>query len=315
MFCTTNWLQNNKVAVCLYLYHTDLWPEFKELLLPLSKYIKLYIGLCKDSPILDDFDDFNHRISIHENYGADVAPFLHQLKEIKEPVFIKIHSKKSAWGFKYHINWRQMILHDLISSKNLLKSNLASLLSKEKNAVLCNQKLLMNNREFHNSDKIQTICNIIDLDYEKVRNSEFMAGNMFMGRTSLFQKYIVPHIEDLDRLLYNERGKIDDKFAGTYSHSMERIFGYIVKYENLEFCYPKHKTIKILNPLAPNKKYFKMIKMYNNFCYLLDDPNVYGFCSDVSAKICKIMWFHVDKSVETEYVIISPRTIQKKYND
>jgi hypothetical protein len=294
------------------LYHTDLWPEFKELLLPLSKYIKLYIGLCKDNATLNDFDDFDHQLSLHENYGADVASFLHQLAHIDESVFIKIHSKKSSWGFKYHVNWRQMILHDVISSKNLLKSNLNILFSKEDNSVLCNKILLMDNREFHNSAKIEQICNIINIDYSQVKNSQFMAGNMFMGKTSLYQKYITPHIEKLDRLLYNEKGKVGDTFTGTYSHSMERIFGYIVKYENLKFCHPKHPIIKVLNPLAPNKKYFRMIKMYNNFCYLLDDPNVYGFVSSISKSTCSITWLHINHSAETIYDFIDSKIIQKR---
>lgn len=307
----TNWLQNNKVAVCLYLYHTDLWPEFKELLLPLKKYIKLYIGLCKDNPNINDFDEFNHQISIHENRGADVSPFLHQLEQISEPVFVKIHSKKSSWGFKGHINWRQMILNDLISSPKIFKSNLKILLSNSNNCVLCNKVLLMQDREFLNSTKIQEICNTIDIDYSSVRGSDFVAGNMFIGKTDIYKRILGSHIPKLKQLLYNETGKLNDFVGGTYAHSMERIFGYIVKYTNMNFCFPKHKITKILNSQAPNKKYFQLVRVYNNYCYITEDPNVYGLIIDENDLQLNIKWFHMKQEQTQLYNKLNNNTIIK----
>jgi len=309
LFCTTNWLQNNKVAVCLYLYHTDLWPEFKELLLPLSKYIKLYIGLCKDNPLLNDFDDFDYELSFHENYGADVAPFLRQLKVVKEPVFVKLHSKKSAWGFKFHINWRTIILNDLIGSEKIFLSNIQKILQTDNGGLLCNRVLLMNNREFSNKTKIRELCNKLNIDYEIVKDSDFAAGNMFMGRTIILKDHITKNVDKILPLLYNEKGKVDDRRSGTYSHSMERIFGYINKYQNLNFLYPDYEIIKILNSEAPNKQYFSMIKIYNNYCYLLEDPNVYGYYNEID---CSINWYHLDNVVEQKYKNIDKSTLVKR---
>jgi lipopolysaccharide biosynthesis protein len=312
LFSTTNWLQNNKVAVCLYLYHTDLWSEFKELLLPLSKYIKLYIGLCKDNDPLNDFSDFDYEISFHDNYGADVAPFLQQLKLVKEPLLIKLHSKKSSWGFKHHINWRQMILNDLIGSEKIFLSNTKKMLDIQNSGILCNQTLLMNNREFSNRLKIIELCNRFNIDYTKVKESYFVAGNMFMAKTQIFDHHIKKNVDSVLALLYNEKGKLDDRLGGTYAHSMERIFGYINKYQNLSFIYPDHEIIKILNIDAPNKKYFSMIKMYNNYCYLLEDPNVYGYITNIKTETCTIKWHHIDHDCLTLYNILDSTTICKQ---
>lgn len=309
MFSTTNWLRNNKVAVCLYLYHTDLWPEFKQLLLPLSKYIKLYIGLCKDNIPIDDFKDFDHELSFHENRGVDVLPFLNQLKSVKESIFIKLHSKKSNWGFKFHVNWRTIILNDLIGSKKLFLSNVKKILQTNNAGLLCNQVLLLNNREFTNSIKIIELCKKLNIDYEKVKNSEFPAGNMFMGKTKILHDQIKNNIGTISELLYNEEGKVQDTSEGTYSHSMERIFGYINKYQKLSFLHPDYEIIKILNPKAPNKKYFKMIKTYNSYCYLLDDPNVYGYYNETD---CSINWYHLDNVVKQKYKNINKSTLIKE---
>jgi lipopolysaccharide biosynthesis protein len=291
------------------LYHIDLWPEFKQLLLPLSKYVKLYIGLCKDNIPIDDFNDFDHELSFHENRGVDVLPFLNQLRNVKEPLFIKLHSKKSSWGFKFHVNWRTLILNDLIGSKKIFLSNVKKILQTNNVGFLCNQVLLMKDREFTNRIKIIELCKKLDIDYEKVKNSEFPAGNMFMGKTQILQDQIKNNIDIVAELLYNEEGKVQDATEGTFSHSMERIFGYINKYQNLSFVHPSHKIIKILNPKAPNKKYFKMIKTYNSYCYLLDDPNVYGY---YDTKNSTIIWYHLDNIVKQKYKIINNTTIEKQ---
>lgn len=309
MLSITNWLRSKKVAVCLYLYHTDLWPEFKELLLPLSKYIKLYVGLCQDNKIIHDFDDFDHKLSFHKNYGADVSPFLYQLQQVSEEIFIKLHSKKSLWGFKKHINWRQFILNDLIVSKPVFKSNLKSLISNDDFAVICNKHLLLDNREFKNSKHIQILCDILKLDYVNVKNSKFIAGNMFMAKSKIYKRYFNSlTIPIIDNLLSKEKGKIEDNYHGTFSHAMERVFGYIIKKEKLDFCYPKHKTIKILNKEAPNKKYFTLIKMYNSYCYLVEDPNVYGYYNEYENSI---IWYHLDQETKQKYKAINKNTLIK----
>jgi len=297
------------------LYHTDLWPEFKQLLSPLKKYIKLYIALsneCDNTNIINDLDNFNYSISFHDNYGVDIAPFLYQLEQIKEPIFIKLHSKKSSWGFKFHINWRQLLLNDLIGSVKIFKSNINTLLSDDKVAVLCNPTILMNNREFLNSAKIKDICDILDMDYNIVKNSRFVAGNMFAGKTDFYKRIFTHHIPNIQQLLYNEKGKVSDNAHGTYSHSMERIFGYVVEYNNMKFCYPKYKITKILNSNAPNKKYFSLVKMYNNYCYILEDPNVYGLLEQKSNSGCTITWYHLDTSNKIPYNIINKNTIRKE---
>lgn len=312
MFFTTKWLQQNKVAVCLYLYHTDLWDEFRTLLLPIKDHIKLYIGLCEENPIVSDLDLFDHHITWHKNYGVDVAPFLQQIPLIKEPIFIKIHSKKSKWGFKQHINWRYIILHDLIGSLKLFKRNIKTLLDKEDNGILCNPRLLIGNREFHNTKKIQEVCKIIGMNYQKVGSSKFVIGNMFMGKTSFFQSIFNNHINEIDILLKEEKGKVSDQYFGTYSHSMEQIFGYVCKNYDLKFCFPKQDIIKILNNKAQNKKYFSLIKTYKDYCYLMDDPNVYGFYEEENDKTCKITWYHLDNIVIQKYNIINHNTIIKQ---
>lgn len=303
----------NKIAVSLYLYYTDLWPDFYELLYPLKAHIKLYITLSYDT--LDGFDlkaldHFNHQIFYHNNYGADIAPFLNQLHSISEPVFIKLHSKKSSWGFKRHINWRELLLYNLIGSSSIFHNNMIKM-NDTNNGILCSNGLLFNDRELKNSEHIKKICSITNIDYDTVKNGSFVAGNMFWGRTALFQKMFNNYIDDINSLLIHETGKINDDFYGTYCHAMERIFGYIVSYNDMNFIYADIPTIKVINSSAPNGEHFHLVTTHKNSCYLLEDPNVYGHIKHVSKNKIEIQWSHLAKSRVQHYAIIDSMSIQK----
>lgn len=318
-FTINSTLPQDKVAVILWLYHIDLWPEFYSLLKPLAHNIVLYLGLC-DSHISDypeieqDIKLFDHRIYYQNNYGCDVAPFLNQIHSVSEPTFIKIHSKKSLWGVKNNIQWRSVLVHDLIGSKKIFDNNIVKL-SNPNIGLICNKNLLLKNREYKNADIIKKITNLMNIDYDYISNSSFPAGNMFWSKTSIYQKYFTKEICDkLNFYLQQEQGKVEDNLNGTYSHSLERIFGYIIKQDNKKFGYPKHDIIKVLNNKAPNNKYFHLIKTYDNYCYLKEDLNAYGNIIEQTKNNLIIEWFHMPTIMRQNYKIINKNTITKINN-
>lgn len=311
--------QQDKVAIILWLYHIDLWPEFYSLLKPLADNIVLYLGLC-DSSLSDypdikrDIDLFDYRIYYQNNYGCDVAPFLNQIQMVSEPVFIKIHSKKSLWGVKNIIQWRSVLLNGLIGSKKIFDNNIIRL-SDPNVGMICNENLLLKEREGKNTEIIQKISNMINMNYDHVANSSFPAGNMFCSKTSIYHKYFTPEVCDqLNFYLKQEQGKVDDKSNGTYSHSLERIFGYIIKQENKIFNFPEYDIIKVLNNQAPNSKYYSLIKTYNNNCYLEEDLNAYGNIIDQRHNEMTIEWLHMPTKIYQKYNIINKNTIIKEKN-
>jgi len=318
--CITNSIQQqDKVAVILWLYHIDLWPEFFNLLKPLSDNIVLYLGLC-DSTISDypqiekDIKTLDHKLYYQNNYGCDVAPFLNQIQTVSEPTFIKIHSKKSSWGVKNNIQWRSVLVHDLIGSKQIFDNNIVQLLDPTV-GMICNQNLLLDNREIRNTDIIKNIVNMMNIDYDYVANSSFPAGNMFWSKTSIYKKYFTPKIcEKLNFYLQQEKGKVDDTASGTYAHSLERIFGYIIKANYKTFNFPQHDVIKILNDQAPNEQYYSLIITYDNHCYLTEDLNAYGNIIEKNKDTMLIEWLHMPTIIYQNYIIIDKHTIVKDKN-
>jgi len=310
--------KHDKVAVILWLYHIDLWKEFYQLLKPINNDIVLYLGLPTEASwfydsIKQDIADFNHNIHYNPNYGCDVAPFLNQLHYISEPTFIKLHSKKSSWGVKRNIPWRSVLLHDLIGSKEIFDKNRIIINNDDAGAV-CNKLLLLKDRELTNTKIIKKICKLINIKYSHVAKSEFSAGNMFWSKTDIYKKYFKKEIcEKLLNSLQKEKGKITDEYYGTYSHSLERVFGYIIKQEEKKFLYPNHKAIKILNKQAENG-YYNLVITYDKCCYLEEDLNAFGHIIKLSKKNMLIQWLHMPTIIYQNYRILDNNTIIKDDN-
>lgn len=305
-----------RIAVLLWLYHKDLWPEFYSLLAPLSDSIHLYLGLEHGSDTnsligLESFDKLT--ISYHDNYGADLAPFLKQLQTVvEEPLFIKLHSKKSIIGPRKQVHWRSVLVNDLIGSKEIFQSNIEKF-NDPKIGLLGSKSLWWNKQEHKNSSKIQKICDILNLPYEDLKDGYFIAGNMFMSRTDVYKSvFSTDRIKIIDSFLQKERGKLSDLKSGKYAHSMERIFGYILKYKNLDFASADHRLIMIKNDLA-DTGFFNLIKLYNNQCYLAEDICVFGKIISIDNTSYIIEWQHMPVTHRQKYNIIhnNPIIIQK----
>jgi lipopolysaccharide biosynthesis protein len=304
---------NNKIAILLWLYHNDLWDEFYSKLFPIKDHIHLYLGLEESSDFSyvvniakDSFPDFS--VSLHDNCGVDILPFIRQIAGLSKShdVFLKLHSKKSTL-FRY-VNWRSLLLQSYIGNKKRFLRNIAQF-NNEKTGSVCNGPLMLKNHENTNSEKIQQLCSILNIDYSSCGNGDFCAGSMFFGRTNLFQKYFNnKNLSMLEKLLSEERGRVDDRKEGKYCHSLERIFGYLVRDSNLNIKYSIEDTVKIINPLAPNKK-LHMIRLDNNDCYAEEDVHVYGHILEETLCTITIEWFHLRNLVIRRYRKINHNTL------
>lgn len=228
-----------KIAILIWLYHNELWQEFKELLSPLKDKIHLYLGLCKTQKQIENtaIENEAHNnfdlctINYFDNAGVDVRPFLHQVCSIDpiiEPFFFKLHSKISPWSAK-KTNWREMLLNSLVGSRDIFESNI-SLLKTKRCGMVCDKNFILLNLENNHKNKIKEICCIMSIDYNKLKYKKFCAGNMFAGNTKLYQNYLQNTFSSLDNKLILEKGKMPEHNpAGNYTHALERVFGYLVE--------------------------------------------------------------------------------------
>lgn len=282
----------NRIGIILWLYDQSLCDEFVSLLYPIKEYAKIYLQLCSENDsglAIKKFSDYglNHSVSWHPNCGMDVLPFLNIIPEISEPYFIKLHGKRSFLRPHKHINWRALLVNSLIGSRTTLLHNTIRLINDSNIGMIGNEHLIMDNIGT-NLDKIKELVKILDIN-ENTIGSGFIGGNMFMSRTKLFQKYFTDKkLSIIKNLLSTSSGKLDDSSNGTYAHSLERIFGYIVSSEGLHISPSYHSIIRIQNKNQTDK--FNIIRMYNNDCYLLDDLVQYGAIVNENDKTITISW-------------------------
>ena len=241
-------MNNNKIPVLIWLYHKDKWNYILSKLVDCKDLVYPVIGLCSDiidysdiiKSVEENFEDY--KIQYFKNRGKDILPFLYMINEINSNHFIKIHSKKSE--SYYFSDWFQKSIDSLLS-RDLLINNI-NLISKEKIVnifgrsiendvgMIANREFTVWNHEHTNSNKIEEICGIIGLDYNKVKGVRYVSGTMFHSITGLFLKYFNnKNLKIISKLLDNEIGDVKDIESGTYTHSLERIFGYIISAEGM----------------------------------------------------------------------------------
>jgi len=287
----------NKSAVILWLYHTDLADEFVKLLKPHEKYVDIFLGVCKDhdnrqveSLFKDNFS--NVYLEYLNNGGTDILPTLNLLEKCTDyPYLFKLHSKKNNWGINRQVNWRALLCNDILYKDNFHWT--LNRLSQDHIGIVGSNSMIMRNNEYTNISKIAEIVNIVGLDYSRLRIKSFIGGNIFAIKTKLLLPFV--NRPKLKRLLSQEIGLIKDDNAGTYVHSMERLFGYMAEYNNKTICGAPCKTQIILNPTIKTHR-LHLIKLYNNECYIQENPNVYGCILDDNDNHMEISWKNQNQS-------------------
>ena len=281
----------NKSAIILWLYHTDLANEFVELLKPHEKYIDIFLGVCKDhdntgavSLFRDNFS--NVSVDYLNNGGTDILPTLNLLEKCYNyPYLFKLHSKKNNWGINKQVNWRVLLCNDILYKDNFHWT--LNRLSQDHIGIVGSHSMIMRDNEYTNISKITEIVNLIGLDYSRLRIKSFIGGNIFAIKTKLLLPFI--NQPKLKRLLSQEIGLMKDDYEGTYVHSMERLFGYMAEYNNKTICGAPHKTKIILNPRLKEHR-LHLVKLYNNECYVQENPNVYGKILSDNDNFMRISW-------------------------
>lgn len=224
-----------KISAIIWVYH----PEFLKDFSPILNYKYVSSTICVSDHLkglkLSEFVYVNlvdYSIKYFENRGKDMLSFLDFIQNCNTPYFIKLHTKKDS-------AWRQRLiegLDGLDKHLNLLDQINVTHPWGQKTSndfgMIASKSCIVSNHEGNNSEKIKQICEIINLDYNKVKFSRYVSGTMFISRTEVFKKYFneetIPKIISL-----LEFGDVQDTINGTYTHSLERIFGYIITGENM----------------------------------------------------------------------------------
>ena len=229
-------LKNNivNIAVQAHIFYEDLIEEMIDKInnIPLKFDLFITTDSFNKSEIIENFvQEYskaeNYYITIVENKGRDVLPFLTQLKEIiKEYKYIcHIHSKKTIYSPEYGEKWRKYLFNNLLGSAEIISEILSDFESSEKLGFIFPEaffecipfaiKIKDDDRKFTN-----IMLNKIISGFKVEKSFDFPAGNMFWAKVDAIHQ-----IFENDELFPNE----ENQQTGTIMHGRERIWIYLVK--------------------------------------------------------------------------------------
>jgi len=217
-------------AILLHLYYQDLWPEFKEKILPLlNDSVHLYVSVnSSETDFIADIRQHANQVYVVENRGLDFGPFIYvykQLRHLNYRYFVKLHGKKSLHTPGIGDYWRKTLTNAMIDSEEQFKHVIAFMEQTPDVYMASSLEFYHDvNREPINHPNrlaalpyINKVCSILNVD----SHGSFFAGSMFIVSAAYLDKLFKG--VDLENL-YNqfEYGYSMDSFA----HGMERVIGY-----------------------------------------------------------------------------------------
>ena len=238
-----------KIAVCLHLFYTDMWEEMISYIDNIKVPFKLYVNLVHGfytPEIVDTIKEYREDavITFSHNKGVDIGGFLNSYSVVDgdTDLILKIHTKKSI-GLPDKPS-DMVRVYGLESAKQkgsewfirnmggLLKNpeQINNIIERFKNDETCG--MVGHNLETYvgpNEFLVKELIQIFKLNSDVI-NSNFIDGTMFWVRNDILSKYLTL---DLINLLLKmiPKGYHNEP---SINHSLERIFGYIIKNENKE---------------------------------------------------------------------------------
>ena len=231
---------SNMIAIQIHVFYEELFIEIlrKLIFIPfkydlfistISEEKKTFIEKCLSSSNANKYE-----ITIFENRGRDILPFLNQMKnKYKNYKYIcHLHTKKSVHKKNLGENWRGYIYENLIGSAEIISEIMYDFENNEKLGFIFPEEyytIIKGIKDFENINlSLNIVCKaymnyILKRIFKKYKVDEklvFPVGNMFWAKTkAIYQIFNL-------RLKYPK--EINQKNQ-TIMHAIERIWLYLVK--------------------------------------------------------------------------------------
>lgn len=251
----------------------------------------LYVTLIKEDPKLAEKIKSFHKEStiwVVENRGYDVGPFLyflHQIDLSQYDYILKLHTKGNMPAGVHGVCgrymgktwWRTLMLQSVLGSKQQVLNNLEIFAQNPKVGMLGSKYLIVDTQFDIDIMRDYLQSTLEKLGYPNTKYDTFVAGTIFMVRSSLMQ--IIKDNFTLADFEPSQKGCHD----GTLAHVMERLLGILPQEQGYT-----------LQGVGKNKRYELMPIIYN--IWLLIQKFFFRRVETKSKhlliKICKIpVWY------------------------
>ena len=232
----------SKIAVQVHLFYDDLTKDIINKTNNIPVNFDLFITITSPDlynlleKLIKRFSKANHyEILIVKNKGRDILPFLNQIKtRFRYYKYIcHLHTKKSLTAPEIGILWRNYLYDNLLGSVNFVSEILHEFEINENLGFLFPETFYQIIPQFHIlTMKTKTwmifLASKLFPKYKIGELLNFPAGNMFWARSeAIFQIFLY----DFSEYFPNENEQTND----TIMHAIERIWLYLVKYNNFYY--------------------------------------------------------------------------------
>lgn len=223
-----NVVRTTKNAICLHLYHYELWDEFKALIEMVDDLTDLYLTLTDHGDrtvgmkqqILASFP--NAQILVFPNHGRDIFPFQ---TLVQAGVFngykaiCKLHTKSSLASE----NWRQRLVDAVIKDRQRFLEIL-ELIEREGAGIVGASTDMYGGTDCWNANVewSQHLIPQLGVDQELLdRKPDFLGGSIFVISGEVLEKF--SHLKLKAEDWPGEAGQLD----GTVGHAIERMYSVV----------------------------------------------------------------------------------------
>jgi rhamnosyltransferase len=238
-----------EIAVCLHLFHTDMFDDISKYLDNIKFNYDLFVGLVDgfyEESIKEKILSYkpDTKIIIVQNIGMDIGGFLQVYKHVgfDYSLVLKLHTKKGVgakdkpkgsvikFGYeeaaKIGHRWYETMMNYVLGSE----SKIETILKKFKRDPKCGMvghKLYNNyNANISIMKSLFPLFGITNI----TPNMYFIGGTIFWFRNGVFKKYFTDEVIDY-LLSISPQGYVQEP---SINHAIERLFGIIVYSDDME---------------------------------------------------------------------------------
>ena len=217
-----------KIAICFHLGYGHLFDQFEQFIhntYMTGHHVDLYVTYQKKiDPLYLIRQKYPKAVLIQTTRGCDTGAFLVQME------YILRHHLQYDYIFKFHTkkreDWRADLLDSIASSTDVIHEVIETFRRDPRIGMICGHKKWILSPDSTNEPLISKICQGFKLTVGN--DSKFVGGTIFWTRWNLFKNFIESRSIDLTTEYQKcELGYLLNN-RPTYTHSWERVFGYII---------------------------------------------------------------------------------------
>ncbi|MCE7798401.1 hypothetical protein LWE61_17830, partial [Sphingobium sufflavum] len=226
----------DKVPLCVlvHLYYPEMWDELKEYIERIDVAFDLYVNLVESTWTTEAIANIRTsypegHIQISPNEGRDIGGFFRLLDHVdfkRYVAFTMMHSKKSPHvSAQYAAIWKKNLLGAILGDRTRIRQNIAAFIQDTGIGIIGAVRTRHTSME-QNLDRMGRLFDIYQISEEN-RDCEYVSGTMMMVRSEVMRAVYEP-MKSYKFLTGDGKG-LDHHVDGQLEHSIERIFGNVMK--------------------------------------------------------------------------------------